>query len=60
MTVKELKEILNQFDDNLFVMIPNMNWGSIENSYPYIHATKVNQGVNEVDYCIFIDDYEES
>ena len=26
MTVKELKELLNKFDDNLIVMIPNRYW----------------------------------
>ena len=53
MTVKELKEKLNQFDDNLVVMIPNSDWDS------YAPATSVARGVNEMDGCVFIDDYVE-
>lgn len=53
MTVKELKEELNQFSDNLIVMIPS------DNMVGYTTATNVSQGVNESDTCIFIDDYEE-
>ena len=62
MTVKELKEKLEQFDDNLIVMIPNRNW---EDPYedPWqkynIPARHVSQGINEFDSCLFIDDYEE-
>lgn len=57
MTVKELKEKLDQFDDNLIVMIPNQEW-------PYspeldVPAKHVSQGINEFDGCLFIDDYEE-
>ena len=58
MTVKELKEKLNQFDDNLIVMIPNRNWE--EPCQPYeVPARNVAQGVNEFDGCLFIDSYEE-
>lgn len=57
MTVKELKEQLNKFDDNLIVMIPNQEWpySSLQN----VPAKNVSQGVNEWDCCLFIDDYEE-
>lgn len=59
MTVKELKEKLNQFNDNLIVMIPNTNWTPFNNQFECIHATHVSQGVNEFDGCLFIDYYEE-
>ena len=58
MTVKELKEKLNEFNDNLIVMIPNRNWnpyGSPED----VVAKNVSQGVNEFDGAVFIDEYEE-
>ena len=51
MTVKELKERLNQFDDNLIILIPN--------SMGYISAKNIAKGVNEFDGCVFIDDYTE-
>lgn len=53
MTVKELKEKLNKFDDNLIVMVPNLDWDS------YVPVTSVTRGVNEHDGCVFIDDYVE-
>ena len=58
MTVKELKEKLNQFDDNLIVMIPCENPDQCE-YFPFTSAKNVSQGVNEADGCLFIDDYEE-
>lgn len=57
MTVKELKEKLNQFDDNLVVMIPNSDW-DLAKSHA-VPATSITRGVNEMDGCVFIDDYEE-
>lgn len=59
MTVKELKEKLNEFDDNLIVMIPNMDWE--EDGYPYWNrpAKHLSRGINEFDGCLFISDYEE-
>ena len=59
MTVKELKEKLNGFDDHLIVMIPNINWTPFNNQLDCVPATHVIQGFNEADGCIFIDDYEE-
>lgn len=59
MTVKELKEKLNQFDDNLIVMIPNMNYYRDFDGWYNVPATHVSQGVNELDGCVFIDDYQE-
>ena len=59
MTVKELKEKLNQFDDNLHVMIPNMGWTPVNNQLTYTEAENVSQGVNELDGAVFIEDYEE-
>lgn len=51
MTVKELKEKLNQFDDNFFVLIPNI--------IGYSGVKNVTQGVNGFDNCVFLDDYTE-
>ena len=59
MTVKELREKLNQFDDNLIVMIPNAGWHPFSIMQPDIPATSVSRGVNEADGCVFIDNYEE-
>lgn len=57
MTVKELKEKLNEFDDNLIVMIPNMDWAL--NGVGTVPATSISRGINEFDGCVFIDDYVE-
>ena len=55
MTVKELKEKLEQFNDNLIVMIPNRDWKEPCQKCD-IPAGKVVQGVNEFDGCVFIED----
>lgn len=55
MTVKELKDKLNEYDDRLIVMIPHENRG-IHLYFPYIEAGDIYQGVNEVDGCLFIED----
>ena len=52
MTVKELKEKLNQFDDNLIVMASTDMGGFFPIKY-------VSRGFNELDGCIILDDYEE-
>ena len=59
MTVKELKEKLNEFDDNLVVLIPNMDWTPYNDKFHSVIATSVTRGVNELDGCVFIDDYVE-
>ena len=59
MTVKELKEKLEKFDDYLIVMIPDANWTPDKSWFPCVCATSVTKGVNEFDGCIFIDDYVE-
>ena len=63
MTVKELKERLNQFPDNFIVMIPNIDyrcpWDTYENEPHDVPAVNVTCGVNEYDGCLFIDSYEE-
>jgi len=59
MTVKELKEKLNRFNDNLIVMIPNGEFYSGDSLFECVVATNVCQGVNEFDGCVFIDNYEE-
>ena len=52
MTVKELKEKLNRFDDNLIVMACTDMGGFFE-------ITHISKGINEFDGCLFIDDYVE-
>ena len=58
MTVKELKEKLEQFPENCFVMIPDPDWRPSK-SCPYVHATSVARGANEMDGVVIIDDYVE-
>lgn len=53
MTVKELKDQLNKFDDRLIVMIPSFN--GVMGYSPLDHLA---QGVNETDGCLFLDEYE--
>ena len=50
MTVKELKEELNNFDDDLLVKFPNP-W--------YTNCTHVARGINEMDSCVILDNYSE-
>ena len=57
MRVKELKEKLEQFDDNLIIMIPNQDYGY--SSLQFVPARNIIQGVNELDGCLFIDAFEE-
>lgn len=57
MTVGELKEKLNQFSDDLIVMIPNSDFH--HTPIFSVPATNVSRGVNEMDGCVFIDNYEE-
>lgn len=59
MIVKELKEKLEQFNDNLIVMIPNINFYRDFDAWDNVPATHISQGVNELDGCVFIDDYVE-
>lgn len=59
MTVKELKEKLEQFEDNLIVMIPNNDLHYSPIPIWYVPADNIVQGCNEADGCVFIDAYEE-
>ena len=59
MTVKELRERLEKFDDNLIIMIPNMDWTPLGDEFADVPARNVVQGVNEFDGYLFIDDYME-
>lgn len=52
MTVKELKEQLNKFDDRLLVL-------AIDEMGDYFQILHVSQGFNEADGCLFLDGYEE-
>lgn len=54
MTVKELKEKLNQFDDNCIVVVPKIDWEKY-GLLDYEVAENVAIGVNEFDNVVFID-----
>ena len=58
MTIKELKEKLNQFPDDLIVMIPNQDLH--RSPYPVwsVPATNIARGCNEEDGFVFIDNCE--
>jgi hypothetical protein len=55
MTVKELKEKLSQFSDDLIVMIPNNDLHRLPNPIWHVPASVVARGCNEEDGCVFID-----
>lgn len=55
MTVKELKEKLEQFDDNFIVMIPNRDYHLEDSAFLDIVAKDVYRGVNEADSVVFIE-----
>ena len=60
MTVKELKEKLNQFHDNCIVVVPNKTYTpGVKGSFEWTVALNVTRGVNELDGIVFIDDYVE-
>ena len=59
MTVKELKEKLNQFDDNLIVVIPNKEYYSGDSLFYWTPLLNISQGINEWDDSLFLDDYIE-
>ena len=60
MTVKELKEKLEQFPEDCVVMITvDEETRMHHNGFAYTEATSVARGVNELDGCVFIDDYVE-
>ena len=52
MTVKELKEKLEQYPERCVVLIPGYG--------RYIRAEHVGIGFNEMDGCVIIDDYIET
>jgi hypothetical protein len=52
MTVKELKEKLEQFDERLFVL-------AIDDMGGYFPILNVSQGFNETDGCLFLDGFAE-
>ena len=59
MTVRELKEKLNQFHDSCIVLIPNQDLYRVKGAKDYVVALNVTSGVNEFDGLVFIDDYVE-
>ena len=52
MTVRELKEKLEQFDERLLVL-------AIDDMGGYFPILNVSRGCNEADGCLFLDGYEE-
>lgn len=59
MTIKELKEKLNQFPDDLIVMIPNNDLHRLPYPIWHVPAEIVSRGCNEADGCVFIDSGED-
>lgn len=60
MTVKELKEKLEQFPENCVVLInADIETRREHDGFPYTEATCVGRGINELDGCVIIDDYVE-
>lgn len=55
MTVKELKEELNKFDDNLIVV------AEVDTLFThfFLNISHASQGVNEIDGLLILDDYSE-
>ena len=59
MTVKELKEKLNQFSEDLMVFVPNSDLHRLPHPVWYVEANCVAQGINEFDGCLYICEAEE-
>ena len=59
MTVRELKEKLEQFPENCVVLIPNVSWNPNGRTPSHVPVVSVAMGGNEYDGCIFLDEYEE-
>ena len=63
MTVKELREKLNEFPDGCIVMMRTIDYVVHDNDeisyFPYIPVMDVYKGVNEADCGVFIDSYVE-
>lgn len=59
MTVGELKAKLEQFPDDLLVLVPNMDWTPSNYMPEMTPARSVCRGINEYDGYLFIDDYME-
>ena len=59
MTVRELKEKLEQFPENCVVLIPNVGWNPDGHTPSHVPVTPVAIGSNELDGCVFLDEYEE-
>lgn len=59
MTIKQLKEELDKFPEDLIVMVPNSDLHRSPRPIWFLPATGVSRGVNEGDGLVFIDNYEE-
>jgi hypothetical protein len=59
MTVKELKEKLNQFDDDFIVLVPNRHLYTHFFVPRFVRATNVAKGISGADGYILIDNHVE-
>ena len=59
MTVKELKEKLNEFNENFVVLIPKSDFKNSKSCFPYTSNLHIAKGFNELDCAVIIDDYVE-
>ena len=60
MTVRELIEKLEQFDDNCVVLIDaDEETRRCHDGFPYTEVARALKGFNELDGCVIIDDYVE-
>lgn len=57
MTVKELKKILNQYDNDLVVMIPNRKWTLFGDQPLCVEVDHVSKGI--LGKGLFMCDFEE-
>ena len=59
MTIKELKEKLDQFSESYIVLVPNENLYRDSQPKRCVAAENVVRGVNEMDGVVIINDYVE-
>ena len=58
MTVKELIEKLQMFDENLIIAIPNKDRDE-DNPYPYVFDIRIARGANEEDRCLYLFEHDD-
>lgn len=57
MKKREFMKLLEAYDDDLTIMIPNIDWTPFDKQLEMIEVKSISQGVNEYDGCLFIDSY---